>query len=357
MMRSVLYYNPGDVRMGDIPTREIADGEIRVKIVLSGICGSDIKTYVRGTHYMVPPAVLGHEVVGTVAESKNGKWNVGDRVAVAHYIPCGSCEFCLSGKGTLCPELNQRRISPGGFTEYLHISRDLADRGTFKLSDDFDFYQAVLAEPLACCINGIRKLSIPGGASVLIIGDGPMGLLHAQAVRYFGAGNVMVSGVTEHRLAAARHYADHVIDARQENVKETAAAYTKGLGPDAVIVAVASVDAAKQALDIVRKGGSVLLFAGFSSGSELVIDPNRIHYGGINVAGSAGSLPEDFILALRLLELNKVTSEYMITHRYSLDMVPEALELGSKQEGVKSVVDPWAPDQTAERLGGSHSRA
>lgn len=349
-MRSVLYYKPGDVRMGDISTKDITEGEIRIKIALSGICGSDIKTYVRGTHYMVPPAVLGHEVVGTVAESKNAKWSVGDRVAVAHYIPCGSCEYCMAGKGTLCPELTQRRISPGGFTEYLHISRDLADRGTFKLADDIDFQQAVLAEPLACCINGIRKLPISGGASVLIIGDGPMGLLHAQAVRYFGASNVMVSGVTEHRLAAARHYADHVIDASRTDVKAAASAHTNGLGPDAVIVAVASVDAAKQALDIVRMGGSVLLFAGFASGSELVIDPNQVHYSGISILGSAGSLPEDFTLALRLLELNKVKGDHMITHRYSLDMVPMALELGSKQEGIKAVVDPWAPDSTAETL-------
>lgn len=324
--------------------------------MLSGICGSDIKTYVRGTHYMIPPAVLGHEVVGTVVESKNVKWSVGDRVAVAHYIPCGSCEYCVAGKGTLCPELMHRRISPGGFTEYLHLSRDLADRGTFKLSDDLEFHEAVLAEPLACCINGIRKLPISGGANVLIIGDGPMGLLHAQAVRYFGAGNVIVSGVTEHRLAAARHYADHVIDASKTDVKAAVLAQTQGLGPEAVIVAVASVDAAKQALDIVRKGGAVLLFAGFASGSELVIDPNQVHYSGISILGSAGSLPEDFSLALRLLELKKVKSDYLITHRYSLDMAPTALELGSRQEGIKAVVDPWAQDGTADKLSVNESR-
>ena len=156
-------------------------------------CGSDIKTYVRGTPYTIPPAVLGHEVVGTVVESRSPKWQEGDRVAVAHYIPCGVCPRCLDGKGTLCPELFDRRIDPGGFAERMRIPRDLAERATFKIRDDVSFKQAVLAEPLACCIHAVKQLSISPKSNVLIIGDGPMGLLHTQTAKAFGAGKVILS--------------------------------------------------------------------------------------------------------------------------------------------------------------------
>lgn len=349
-MKSAIFYKPGVVKVGDFPEETLNDGDIRIRVDLCGVCGSDIKTYRRGTPYMTPPAVLGHEVVGTVIETLNRKWAVGDRVAVAHYIPCGSCAYCMSGKGTLCPELFDRRISPGGFAERLRIPRDLAERGTFKLSEHMDDYQAVLAEPLACCIHGARTVGMAEGASVLVVGDGPMGLLHLQTVRAFGAAFVMVSGMTPHRLSVAKQYADRVIDITKTDVVAEARALTDGLGPDVVIVAVASVEAAQQAVQLVRSGGTVLLFGGFAGGSSLTLDPNRIHYDEVRVIGSAGSLPHDFSLALNLLEKRIVVGDQLFTHRYSLDQVPLALERGMKQEGIKSVVDPKAPPKTAERL-------
>lgn len=349
-MKSAIYYNPGEVRLGDFPVEDLGQGDIRLRVELCGVCGSDIKTYLRGTHYMIPPAVLGHEVVGTVTESRNAKWQKGDRVAVAHYMPCGSCEYCMAGKGTLCPELFDRRISPGGFAEYMRVPRDLAERGTFKVADDFDPYAAVLAEPLACCIHGARMVGIPEGARVLVIGDGPMGLLHVQAVRAFGASQVLLSGMTPHRLEVGAHYANHVIDASKGNVQEEVRRLTGGLGPDVIIVAVAAVEVAKQATEMVRSGGSVLLFGGFPSESKLTIDPNRVHYDEVRIIGSAGSLPHDMALALRLLQTGQVKKDHLFTHRYSLDQVPLALERGTRQEGVKAVVDPWAPAGTAELI-------
>lgn len=184
----------------------------------------------------------------------------------------------------------------------------------------------------------------------MVIGDGPMGLLHVQAIRSFGASKVIVSGMTEHRLAVAEYFADHVINAKKKDVKAEVLLQTNGLGPDVVIVAVASVDAAKEAMDIVRPGGAVLLFGGFATGSELTINPNRVHYNEVSVLGSVGSMPQDFSLALRILEMRKVESDKIISHRYSLDKVPLALELGGKQKGIKAVVDPWAPEETAETL-------
>src|SRR5690625_1152916 len=167
-MKIALMNDIKDITVEYIDKETIEDGEVFLQVELCGLCGSDIKTYTRGTPYVTPPAVLGHEVVGTVLETKHPKWKVGDRVAVAHYVPCGSCHYCLQGKGTLCPDLFDNKIMPGGFAEYIRIPKPLADRGTFKLSENTSFEQAVLAEPLACCIHAARAAKIPVGSSVLI---------------------------------------------------------------------------------------------------------------------------------------------------------------------------------------------
>lgn len=334
----------------DYSKEELEHGDFRLRIELCGVCGSDIKTYLRGTPYMTIPGVLGHEVVGTVVESRNSKWQENDRVAVAHYLPCGSCEYCLAGKGTICPELFDRRISPGGFAQYLRVPRDLADRGTFEIADDTEFEDVVLAEPLACCIHGARTVGIPEGSSVLVIGDGPMGLLHAQTARSFGARNVMLSGMTPDRLKIGEEFADHVFDANIVDVAEKVKSLTNNYGPDVIIVAVASVEVAEQAMDMVRSGGSVLLFGGFPSDVEMTVDPNRIHYDEVKLIGSVGSLPEDFALALKLLEAGRVVSKPLFTNLYSLDQVPLALERGTRHEGVKALINPWAPEGTDKDL-------
>lgn len=349
-MKSAILHELGNVSIGEYKEEKLEEGDVRLRVELCGVCGSDIKTYLRGTPYMTLPGVLGHEVVGTVVESRNKKWKENDRVAVAHYIPCGSCEVCLAGNGTLCPELFQRRISPGGFAEYLRVPRDLADRGTFKLANDVEFEQVVLAEPLACCIHAAKTVGIPSGSTVLVIGDGPMGLLHLQTVRAFGAARVMMSGMTPERLKIAKQFADDVIDAGEADVITEVKEKTGGIGADVVIVAVASVAVAKQAMEMVRPGGSVLLFGGFPSNSEMTIDPNQIHYDEVKLIGSVGSLPEDMALAIKLLQQNVVKSEALFTNLYSLDQVPLALERGTRQEGVKSIINPWAPEGTNQSL-------
>lgn len=348
-MRAAVYFGPGQVELDEFREPILEDGDIKIKVELCGVCGSDIKTYVRGTPYTIPPAVLGHEVVGTVVESRSPKWQEGDRVAVAHYIPCGVCPLCLDGKGTLCPELFDRRIDPGGFAERMRIPRDLAERATFKIRDDVSFKQAVLAEPLACCIHAARQLSISPKSSVLIIGDGPMGLLHTQTAKAFGAGKVILSGMTPHRLQRAKQLADYVIDANTCDVVSKVKEIT-GEGPNHIIVAVPSIEAAKQALDMACLGGEVLLFGGFPKNQSLSLDPNRIHYDEVKLLGTVGSLPEEFHMALTLLESGRVNADLFITHRYSLDKVAYALEQGTKQVGIKAIVDLSAPEGTAEEL-------
>lgn len=349
-MRGVMFYEPGKVKVENIPEPTLEEGDIKIQVELSGICGSDIKTYRRGTPYTIPPAVLGHEVVGTVIETRSVKWQVGDRVAVAHYIPCGSCSSCLAGNGTLCPDLFKRRIDPGGFVEKVRVPRDLAERATFKISDRANWETAVLAEPLACCIHAARNLSLAPGNKVLIIGDGPMGLLHVETVKAFSGVEVILSGMTPQRLKAAQKLAHHVIDAKNENVVERVKEITGGEGPHHIIVAVPSIEAAEQALEMVRPGGEVLLFGGFPKDCCLKVDPNKFHYDEVKLFGTAGSLPQEFKMALDFLESGKVNQEHFITHIYSMDKAGIALERGMKQEGIKAVIQPSAPEGTIREL-------
>ncbi|MCR2045351.1 alcohol dehydrogenase catalytic domain-containing protein [Anaerosalibacter massiliensis] len=349
-MRASVFYGPGRVNVDEIEEPVLEEGDIKIKVELCGVCGSDIKTFVRGTPYTKPPAVLGHEVVGTVIESRSYKWKKGDRVAVAHYIPCGVCPRCLEGKGTICPEIFERKIEPGGFVEKMRIPRDLAERATFKLDDDTSWKQAVLSEPLACCIHAAKQLSISPNSKVLIIGDGPMGLLHTQVVKAFGAKEVILSGMTSHRLERAKKLADYVINAQKKDIVSKVKEITNGEGPSHIIVAVPSIEAAQQALEMICLGGEILLFGGFSKNQELPVDPNGIHYDEVKLLGSVGSLPEDFYLALTLLSSRKIGSDLFITHRYSLDNVSKALELGTKQTGIKAVIDLSAASGTEEEL-------
>jgi len=349
-MRGVVFYGPGKVKLENIKEPFLENGDIKIRVELCGICGSDIKTFRRGTPYTIPPAVLGHEVVGTVIETRSPKWQVGDRVAVAHYIPCGSCSRCLEGNGTLCPELFDRSIDPGGFVEKVRVPRDLAERATFRISDTTSWEMAVLVEPLACCIHASRKLSIKPGNKVLIIGDGPMGLLHIQTVKAFSSVEVILSGMTPHRLQVGKKLADHVIDAKNEDVVARVKEITDDEGPQQIIVAVPSIEAAKQAIEMVCPGGEVLLFGGFPKNSNLAVDPNRFHYDEVKLLGSLGSLPNEFKMALDFIESGKVNHDLLITHRYSLDKVSLALERGIRQEGIKAVVLPSAPEGTIDEL-------
>ena len=202
-MRVAMYYNNRDVRLEEVPTPRIGPGELLVKVLASGICGSDVMEWYR---IKKAPRVLGHEIAGQIAEVGEGvkNYRVGDRVFVSHHVPCNTCHYCLNGHHTVCDTLRSTNFDPGGFAEYIRIPKINVDRGVFILPEEVSFEDGVFVEPLACVLRGQRLAHLSAGQTVFVIGSGISGLLHIALARASGAGRIIASDINEYRLKAAK---------------------------------------------------------------------------------------------------------------------------------------------------------
>lgn len=336
-MKAARYLGPLDLVVDDVDVPAVGDGDVLVKMRACGVCGTDVKTYLRG-HALIPPgSVLGHEVAGEIVESRHPHFTVGQRVALGPYAPCGECGACRRGHPSLCSNLGSAYAEPGGFAEYLRVPRRLADLAMHVLPDSMSYELAALTEPLACCVHGLEALDLSEAASLLIIGDGPMGLMQAAIARQFGAGKVIVAGATAHRLEYAARLADAVVDVAMEPAAERVRELLPD-GPEAVMVAVASLSALNQAMGLVAKGGTVNVFAGMPKGESFPFDLKRIHYDEVRVLGTFGYGPTDFTRAIEVLAGPDVGLAGLITHRVGLNDVEATLKAAGQQVGIKSVV-------------------
>jgi L-iditol 2-dehydrogenase len=212
-MRVAMYYNNRDVRLEELPKPQIGPGEVLVKVLASGICGSDVMEWYR---IKKAPLVLGHEIAGEIVEVGEGvqHYKIGDRVFASHHIPCNTCRYCLSGNHTACETLHTTNYDPGGFAEYIRVPQLNVDRGLFLLPDQVSFEDGAFIEPLACVIRGQREAELKPGQSVLILGSGISGLLHLLLARALGAGRVIATDINEYRLKKAEEFgADGAIHA------------------------------------------------------------------------------------------------------------------------------------------------
>lgn len=338
-MKAGRYLGPGRLRVEEVEVPEVRDGDVLVRMRACGVCGTDIKTYVRGHPMFQPGAVLGHEVAGEVVESRHPGFSLGQRVALGPYAPCGACGPCRRGHPSLCQNLGSAFAEPGGFAEYVRVPRGLADHVMHVLPDSLSYELASLTEPLACCVHGLEALQLGSGEPLLIVGDGPMGLMQAAIARSFGAGGVMLAGMTPHRLEYAARLADAVVDVAADAdalARQVRARWPEG--PAAVMVSVASVTAVEQAIALVAKGGTVNVFAGMPKGETLALDLKRVHYDEVRVLGTFGYGPADFRRALDLLSSPGTGLDGLITHRVPLQDVEAALQAAARQVGVKTVV-------------------
>ena len=213
-MRVAMYYNNRDIRVEEMPVPQAGAGEVLMKIMSSGICGSDIMEWYR---IHKAPLVLGHEVAGEVAAVGSGvtQYKIGDRISASHHVPCNTCHYCLNGHATVCETLRKTKFYPGGFCEYVLLPSINVDRGIYLLPDEVSFEEGSFVEPLACVLRGQRLAGIHPGNSVLVAGSGISGILHINLARALGAGRIIATDISEFRLESARGFgADHAIDAR-----------------------------------------------------------------------------------------------------------------------------------------------
>ena len=339
-MRVAVYYNNSDIRLEERPVPPIGSGEILVRVIASGICGSDVMEWYR---VKKAPLVLGHEIAGEIAAVGEDvtRYKVGDRVFVSHHIPCNTCHYCLRGYHTACETLHTTNYDPGGFAEYIRIPRLNVDRGVFVLPDEVSFDAGVFVEPLACVVRGQRIANLQPGQAVLILGSGISGLLHLLLAKSLGAGRIVTTDISAYRLEMARQLgADTVFDAR-EDIPARMCEINDGRLADFVIVCTGALSAFKQALQSVDRGGTILCFATTEPGVDLPVPINEFWRNEIKLMPSYGNSPLDATLAIELIRSGRVPVEKMITHRLPLTETGRGFRLvAGGGESMKVIIEP-----------------
>jgi len=339
-MRVAMYYNNKDVRLEEIPTPQIGPGELLVRVVASGICGSDVMEWYR---IKKAPRVLGHEITGEIVEVGKGidRYKTGDRVFVSHHVPCNTCPYCLNGFHTLCDTLRSTNFDPGGFAEYLRVPRINVDRGVFLLPKEISFEDGVFIEPLACVLRGQRWARLKPGQSVFVIGSGISGVLHIALARASGAGRIIASDIHDYRLKAARQFgADEAISAKEVSAPKIREV-NQGSLVDRVIVCAGSRSAYKQALETVDRGGTILCFAPLEPGADLVFPFFDFWNDGITLLSTYGGSPFDIAIAVDLIRAQRLPLGHMITHRLPLEETGTGFQLVTEaKDSIKVIIEP-----------------
>jgi L-iditol 2-dehydrogenase len=341
MMKTAVYYNNHDVRIAEYPLPVPGPGEILVKTKTSGVCVADTMEW-----YLSPraPLTLGHEAAGVVvdvgADTKNIKVN--DRVTVHHHVACLVCEYCRRGNYTMCATFKKTHIHPGGFSEYFIASALHVERDTLILPDHVSFEVGTLVEPLACVIHAIRQAKIQAGDSVVLIGTGTMGLMFIQALFYWGVRKLVVYEVLEWRQQKAREFgAPWVFTPGQDSageagrVQEIFGTY----GADKVIVAAKDLRAMEMGVRLANKGGTVLFFATPHPEESIPLFPSYLFFNEVTITSSYSADHLDTRTALDLLANGAVNGEALISHRYPIEQLSDAiLQTASRHNSLKCVI-------------------
>lgn len=322
-------------------------GELVIEMAAVTVCGSDVRIYTgEKTGGVVWPATIGHEFTGRIHEigdELGDRFRLGELCAIVPWVSCNDCRACRSGATNLCAELRIFGYQiPGGLSEYIRIPAEaVAGGNVVPLPDALDPAVGALAEPLACVLNGHLRSGITVGDSVLILGAGPIGMLHAQLARLAGAAQVIVSEPNAERAAAIRSFgATHTIDPTQGDAVELVQDITGPDGADVSIICVgipALVDIATAAT---RAGGVVNLFAGFGGDGSGSINLNIPHYKQQRVLGNAGSTVQLYRRAAELISSGAVSVAEMVTHRFPLSRAEEALRFAASGAGTKVAIVP-----------------
>ncbi|MFL5665647.1 MAG: alcohol dehydrogenase catalytic domain-containing protein [Ktedonobacteraceae bacterium] len=345
-MIAAVFHGPGEMEVTEVETPEIGPDEVLVKVGANTVCGTDVRI-LRGekTKGVRPPIILGHEMAGHVYQvGRQVKgYEVGAPVAMAPVISCHRCFYCQHEMENVCP--NKRVMGydvDGGLSEYVRIPAEAVATGNlFVAREDLPSEYLALAEPLAACINGHLHCGIGLNSTVLIMGAGPIGLFHLQLSLLAGARTVIVSQPSPARRAMASDLGAHiVVDPAAEDLPAVVSEATGGLGVDSIIICIGRPKLVNDALKLARRGGRINIFAGLSGQGWVEVEANLIHYNQLEVTGSTDTRRPDYQIALRLIESGRVKVEPMVTDRFPLRLVSEALDKAASKEGIKVAVLP-----------------
>jgi L-iditol 2-dehydrogenase len=346
-MRAAVYRGINDVRIETVPVPAIEPSEILLRVHTCGVCGTDLKKISTGSHSS--PRIFGHETSGVVAAvgASVTKFRPGDRVVAFHHIPCGQCYYCRHKTFAQCPVYKKVGCtagfepSGGGFSEYVRVMDWIVQKGTIRIPDAVSFEQACFVEPINTCMKGIGALQLHENEMVLVMGQGPIGIILAALTKRAGA-SVITSDLYPERLRIGVAFGlIQSIDASQQDVISAVRKRTEGRGADAVIVAVGGNSLIRPAMDSCRPGGRVLLFAQTQHG-EAVIDPASICVDEKTLLGSYSASVDLQEESVQFVMGQEMDLTRLVSHRFPLEQSVEALELAARPmpSSLKIVIQP-----------------
>lgn len=316
-----------------------------LKVQTCGVCGSDLRRWKEGLPKGVDGVVSGHEVAGIVtAVSKSlHEYSVGDRLAIAPDVHCGSCYYCRRGMYNLCDDIRFVGVTPGypgGFAEKMALTGEVLTNGiVHRMPEGVSFVEGSLAEPSCSVLRAHQRLGTGPGDTVVVMGAGPIGCLHVVISKARGASAVVSEPNESRRKLVERFEPQAIVDPFKQDLDRLVREMTGGVGADIVICANPVAETQTQAIQTVRKAGRVVLFGGLPKANPMVsLDANRIHYGEIEVVGAFSYYPSTHELALNMLKRKLIRADLLVTHTFSLEDIDEAFEAAVSGEALKVIV-------------------
>ncbi|MGA3173736.1 MAG: alcohol dehydrogenase catalytic domain-containing protein [Syntrophorhabdales bacterium] len=333
-----MYYNNSKVLIEELPVPRVGKRDILIKVMASGICGSDVLEWYR---IKKAPLVLGHELAGEVVEvgDEIREFKRGDRVFATHHVPCDKCHWCLGGHQTACPVFQTKNnFEPGGFSEYLKVTGKSIDTGTLLLPDGMSYEQGSFIEPLGTVVRALRAADLRPGDTLLVLGCGIAGLLMIKAARALGAGSIIATDIDDCRLEAAKKFGAEEAIRAEADIPGSIREITGGRLADKVIVCAGVLAAAQQALESVDRGGTILFFAVPNPGETIKVDLSPFWRNDIRLKTCYGAAPLDNKQAMELMRAGNVDVKDLITHRYGLEDIMEGFKIAAEGKNCLKVI-------------------
>jgi L-iditol 2-dehydrogenase len=346
-MLAFVYEGPGKLGLRKAPVPKAKDNTAIIKVEAASICGTDLRAYRFGSGKIVPPRIMGHEVVGSfieIGENIKNDFKLGDRVQITPALGCGLCYYCKHGNRNMCD--SPRPIGfvyDGSFAEYMEVPAEaFTQEHIIKVPDHVPSIEAVLAEPIACIFNAQSYLHIEKGDTVAVFGSGFIGTMHAELAYSGGASKVFMIDIKDDRIQNSKEILNNLvaINSKNENLWEIIAAHTDSRGVDVAITACSVGSAQTDAMNITAKRGRVSLFGGLPTESNGFIDSNIVHYREISVYGCHGSTNVQNRKTLNLIASSEISVKPFTKNQFPLKDIEKAFEMINKEQIVKAILVP-----------------
>lgn len=338
-MKAAVYYPHNGIQVEERPLPQIGPGEILLQVKACGICGTDVLKVNRS----LPkgPVVLGHELVGEALEVGAGvdKFSQGDRIVVAHHVPCSKCHYCRHGNHSMCRHFKKTNLDPGGFSQFLRIPAEHVAQTAFKVPDSLSDDEGLFTEPLSCCVRNLRRAQLLPEDFVVIVGMGSIGLMTLQLLKLIPT-RVLALDLKPERLALAKRLgADYTLRGDDPQITEFIASHTEGRRADLIVFTAGGGAVFQKGFSWVRDGGALNLFASLSD-NPIPTSLDVLYHHEITLFSSYSPSPEDLVESHRLLCEGKVKVQPLITHHIGLEEINQGIEWINRQEALKVVVNP-----------------